>query len=1201
MLGFVSKICSRFPLLVILGIAAITGVAINQITTKLYFEADMTKFLPKDMMTVKSDDYAKKNFYHQEKILIGLKNEKGNVLDVPVLRSVERMIQGIKNLKGEKTFKSMLTGKEETIKLSLGFDLDNILSIANLEDAILDQETGSVVSGSVIKKLKEDHQIPSVEGKEELLPEKDEDLLKLIPELKERVLADRNFRGSILSEDLSAATINVSMVRKWDYKKRYTLLELRTALDEKKLKQRYMGQDSTFPFTIYGKTINGITLNDNYIKQQVQHTRKETKKWLMGFLGDSFSEEPQLKLLLDQEMTLEVFNQIINYVERTDFFMNVKIDNWLNFVNYLWEFTIGTIDPFSLENLNFQLFDVKEIYDLNLIYELLNNVLAQNAVENVSFYIAGQPVVLAVFSHMMSKDMQVMVPLSVLVILLLLGLSYRSARGVVIPLLTVITSVIWTLGLMAVTNTPLSITTTALPIVLLAVGTAYGIHLLNRYYEDAATSRDKNEILQRTMKHVGLAVVMAAITTMAGFSSLASSSLDMIKHFGIFSAMGVGFALIISLTLTPALLKIWILPRSNKFSTENSKTGVVGRYLEKISALVIHWPKSILLIAASLFVLSLGLMTQNYFEGSMMTMFKKDNMIYQSDQFLNKNLTGTSLVNLIFEFRDNIQLDKVTQQQLKHQLGSLIKEWNNWVNISSNLDNEPVNQRVAALNAKVAELPESLPQIQNELLLLSNILNEEYYIETQSMAEEDQGDESATAEETDGALDELEDDLTTEDNLDSLSEDSGGLDDLANASDSDLDDFSDLADESENANQEEEGLFADLSGEQINGLKSLHQQLNEGDSDWQASAVKILNYRSVIQSDSGKKVLYALNLLDETLTMDIKQPIVLHKLEGFYKYLKTMQQPEITIDGQITKPTGFVFTPVDFIRKFYKVFYHDDQAAFDRLPDVKNDGFEDQTLTDRAIIGVVLDQAMSAKRDTFESTITPNLKEFQVQMMLRNSSTIIIGQYMDAVMEKVREIFPEDDPYIKAIKIGGQAPTSMEISNLISASQAKSIILSFVLVLIVTFFIFRSLVGGLYALMPLLFTVILNFGLLYFLGGEITTGTMMVASIAIGTGIDYTIHFLERFKIQLKTGEDFITAYQNTIKTVGQAIVLNAASVALGFLVLVFSNFTPNIMLGVMMAATMVFSTIGALVLLPALIIVRQPKFFTKARKNPAV
>jgi len=1196
MLGFISRISSRFPVLVILGIAAITGVAINQIATKLYFEADMTKFLPKDMLTVKSDDYAKKNFYYQEKILIGLKNEKGNVLDVPVLRSVERMIQGIKTLKGEKTFKSMLTGKEETIKLSLGFDLDNILSVANLEDAILDQETGSVISGSVIKKLKEDHQIPSLEGKEELLPEKDEDLLKIIPELKERVLSDRSFRGAILSEDLSAATINVSMIRKWDYKKRYTLLELRTALDEEKLKQRYQGQDSTFPFVVYNKTINGITLDDQYIQQQVQRTRKETKAWLVGFLGASFPEEPQLEQLLDQEITPEVFNQVMNYIERADFFMNVNIENWLNFVNYFWEFTLTSIDPLSLENLSFQLFDVKEIYDLNLIYQMLSDLLKQNAIEDVSFYIAGQPVVLAVFSHMMSKDMQVMVPLSVLVILLLLGLSYRSARGVVIPLLTVIISVIWTLGLMAATRTPLSITTTALPIVLLAVGTAYGIHLLNRYYEDAAASRDKNEILQRTMKHVGMAVVMAAVTTMAGFSSLASSSLDMIKHFGIFSALGVGFALIISLTLTPALLKIWILPRSNKFSTDNVKIGIVGRYLGKVSTLVIKWPKSILLIAASLFILSLGLMTQNYFEGSMMTMFKKDNTIYQSDQFLNKNLTGTSLINLVFEFRDQINLDAVTQQQLKHQLGSLVHQWKNWVNSASNLDNEQINQRVAALNSKVAGLPGSLPQIQNDLVLLSNILNEEYYIETQNSVEEYPDDESEAAEETDGVVDELSDDSAMGDDLDSLSEDSDGLDDLAESSD--LDDFGDLADESESVDQEEDSEFADLSEEQVNGLKGLHQELNEENDDWETTAAKILNYRSAVQSDGGIKVLYALNLLDETLTMDIKQPVVLHKLENLYQYLKEMDQPEFSIDGQITRPTGFVMTPVDFIRKFYKVFYHDDQAAFDRLPDVKNDGFEDQTLTDRAIIGVVLDQAMSAKRDTFESTITPSLKEFQVQIMLRNNSTIIIGQYMDIVMGKVREVFPADDPYIKAIKVGGQAPTSMEISNLISASQAKSIVLSFLLVLIVTFFIFRSLVGGLYALMPLLFTVILNFGLLYFLGGEITTGTMMVASIAIGTGIDYTIHFLERFKIQLKAGEDFITAYQNTIKTVGQAIVLNAVSVAFGFLVLVFSNFTPNIMLGVMMAATMLFSTIGALVLLPALIIVRKPKFFVKARKN---
>ena len=198
-------------------------------------------------------------------------------------------------------------------------------------------------------------------------------------------------------------------------------------------------------------------------------------------------------------------------------------------------------------------------------------------------------------------------------------------------------------------------------------------------------------------------------------------------------------------------------------------------------------------------------------------------------------------------------------------------------------------------------------------------------------------------------------------------------------------------------------------------------------------------------------------------------------------------------------------------------------------------------------------------------------------------------------------MFPKDDPYIKNILIGGAAPTTMAITNLIAESQAESIVLSFLFVLVVTFFIFRSLVGGVFSLIPLLFTVVLNFGLIFLMGGQITTATMMVASIAIGTGIDYTIHFLERFKIQLKEGDSLENAYINTITSVGKAILLNAGSVALGFLVLMFSEFIPNILLGILMAATMVFSSLGAMTLLPAVILTTRPKFFEKkAQKESA-
>ncbi|MBU3914596.1 MMPL family transporter, partial [bacterium] len=409
----------------------------------------------------------------------------------------------------------------------------------------------------------------------------------------------------------------------------------------------------------------------------------------------------------------------------------------------------------------------------------------------------------------------------------------------------------------------------------------------------------------------------------------------------------------------------------------------------------------------------------------------------------------------------------------------------------------------------------------------------------------------------------------------------------------------DLEEEAETDKGGTSAVFADLSEESVAGLKSIHKRVTGDEKGWEESGKMILTLRKFKKSAAGIQTQYELNLLQDLLSMDIKQPQVLKKLEQLYVYLKNMEEPKVVIEGKTFKPTGFVMTPVDFVRRFYKVFYHDSNPAFDRLPDVKNDGFTDKTLTDRSIIGVVLNQALSANRDMFSASITPNLKEFQVQAMIRGGSQLIVESYTEKALEEVRRLFPENDPYIETVRIGGAAMSSVQMSKLISSSQLRSIVLSFVFVFIVTFFIFRSAQGGLYSLIPLGFTVVLNFGLLALLGGEITMSTMLVASIAIGIGVDYTIHFLERFKAQLGKGDTLTDAYTNTALTAGRAILVNAAAVALGFIVLLFSQMLPTMMMGLLMFATMVFSSLASLTLLPAIILLTKPKFLAKAMVTP--
>ena len=1178
---------TRFPWLVYLIVTAITGYMLYEIKTNLYIEADMTKFLPKSMPTNKANDYLKKNYNYQDGMLIGVESKDGSVMRPVVLRKIEKIVDALKDLKATKTFDSLLTGKKETLTMPLGLDAEDIMSIATLEDAILDKETGAVITGSVIAKLKKENGIAYTDETEERFPESDKDLNKIIPALQNHMVNDRSFRGAMISEDLTATTINVPMQRKWDFKKRYAVEELQIAIDPNLLRERYQGHDPSFPFNVYGKKIGLNTYDDAFITNHSIKVTSSLKNLLDSYLGDVLDDHPGLNVLMNQPLTAEVFRDIIKYTESRDFFMNPESYTWEIFITSLYDFSLTVIDPLSRENLEFKIYDVFNVLDLNLIYEKTLKIVDQYKSNGVEFHIAGTPVVTAVFGSMIAKDMGVLMPFAIGIIFLTLLLSFRSARGVIIPLVTVILSMIWALGLMAITRTPITALSSLLPVVLLSVGSAYGIHFLNRYFEDIRTSTDRKKVLRITIEHVGVAILMAGLTTIAGFASLVSSELTMIKQFGIFSAAGVGFALLLTLTLSPAIMVYWRLPRkqlkANKTGQEVIiKDNLLVKSLRLLGKGILARPKTVVVVFTTLTILSAIVTTQLEFEGSQMASFKDDNVIKISDRFLNKKLTGTGQINLLFKYRESVSFaSSEIKLKLQNEVRSLVSTWDDHVE-ETGQENVILLSKLVHNFSDLAKQPESSKDaIIKDINLMRDILNEEYVIESVDNSNNEM-DESAVVTGSDESLDAL-------DSADEESDDLGGLDD-------DLDGLSEG-----NESDMEESILNDLSDEQLAGVLDILTRLGQTSDQLNTLGNAIIQIRDNKESETGIRLVGAFNELQDIFAVDVKQPYVLERLEQLRSVAKAMTSPTIEFDGITMTPTGFINSPVDLVRKFYKVFYQNDNPKYDRLPNVETDNIADKTMTNRSVIGVVLNQAQNSSRDTFDAMISPDLKEFQMAVMIRDGSTAFVTQYSDQLKAELLKLFPEDNPYIESAKLTGYAPTILEVTTIIKESQSQSIMWAFLFVFIVTFFIFRSISGGLYALIPLLFTVLVNFGMMYAIGMQITTGTMMVASIAIGIGVDYTIHFLERFKLQRKNGDSPIEAYYHTLETTGKAVFINATSVSLGFLVLVFSDFTHNISMGVLMAGTMGYSSIGALYFLPAVMFITKPKFFFEKKVQETI
>jgi len=170
------------------------------------------------------------------------------------------------------------------------------------------------------------------------------------------------------------------------------------------------------------------------------------------------------------------------------------------------------------------------------------------------------------------------------------------------------------------------------------------------------------------------------------------------------------------------------------------------------------------------------------------------------------------------------------------------------------------------------------------------------------------------------------------------------------------------------------------------------------------------------------------------------------------------------------------------------------------------------------------------------------------------------------------------------VSVSGNGEQVLALSELIMKSQLMSILFALVFVFLVVSIAYRSLPVAAATLAPIVLTVALNFGLMGLLGFPLDVVTAMIAAIAIGIGIDYSIHFLSAYIREYGTCRDHKLAAQQTAEKTGRAIAYNAVSVASGFAVLMLSVFTPLNTVGIMMSLTMISSSVLAITILPFLL-----------------
>ena len=766
-------------------------------------------------------------------------------------------------------------------------------------------------------------------------------------------------------------------------------------------------------------------------------------------------------------------------------------------------------------------------------------------------YYAGIPFQMVFLTDIITKDLGRLIPLVSLLVILVLFLSFHSLRGVFLPLGTVLISTIWVLGLMGWMGIDLTIVTAAIPILLIAVGSAYGIHIVSAHLEKNRFETTKLDHIQKTISDIALPIILTGVTTLVGFLAFIFSYLTMMKMFGVFASLGVFLAMALSLIFIPVVLA-YLPAWKPKMNTKGQQFNLVTRLMDTLANLILAHEKLIIFGGVLVLIAAAFTIPRLHREVNMVEYFKHDSEIHQAEDMMENNFGGAIPVQIL------------VSGDIKDPL--ILKQMFNFEKYLRSLPDINDPQSVADL---VAELNKQMNGRRTIPDTREGVANLWVFIEGNKVMDQ----------------------LVADNDTRAMIQAKIGTVNTAK-----------IIAVVDSINQH---LATDVPRDLFKlELAALPESIRSEVQWWRITDVADMilldaKYRGDGQLDTNK-VLSVLRTAYSPAVQILKPQQVEIVNQTIAAYFQN-EEADLPIDSDFIitdvisglRPLFVESTPneagIDSVlrQRIPASMYADDPEA------VEYAAFALQSILHEGRCQIIVDdlthKIVEITSDMPETALSAFQKDIQGDIWT------LVEDYTGLPPDKFSSTGAVELPDHERVELT-TLQTGMPIifKNLdlsILKSQVLSLTVAFVLIFLLLAFRFRSFTGGLIALAPITTTILCNFILMAILGVPLDAVSVLIGSVAVGIGIDYTIHFLTRFQKEFQAGRSEQEALRVTLETTGKAILINAASVMMGFLVLVLGNIVPMQRFGYLIAVTMVTSALGAITLLPALILVTKARF----------
>ncbi len=356
-------------------------------------------------------------------------------------------------------------------------------------------------------------------------------------------------------------------------------------------------------------------------------------------------------------------------------------------------------------------------HDVAKVYEQ-TRAIAQKYSGPERMYITGDTVVDYEVTSSMRKDVAMLFPVALILAVAILLVAFRRFGSVVAPCAAVIATTAASLGLMGFLGLPVTVVGSILPVVIVAVVSAYGIHIVNIFDHECAKGGARKDVLRRTMNAVSGPVAISALTSAIGFGSLIIFKIRSIHDFGLVLAIAILFGLCSSVIFIPAVLAI--LPSKSVRRKESNTSAFVDWVILGFYEFVQRRRKIFAVAVAAGFLLSVAATSRLKVGLEPAKVFPEGHPTRQSLDVFNEELGGSTHFNVMIDtgHADGIiepaTLEKMDEFQKFAESEQHVGYATSFVDVVRRLHSE-----LTAEEPEAGSLPEDKSQVAQYLLLYS--------------------------------------------------------------------------------------------------------------------------------------------------------------------------------------------------------------------------------------------------------------------------------------------------------------------------------------------------------------------------------------------------------------------------------------------------------------------------------------------------